>query len=829
MRAILCVALLFAAPAPQALAAASAAPVQDREELDQILDDRLVASEDIPVDQIWAEAKVVATLIGDEYGEAFDQALDQRLAKPASGRAVLFLVAARLLGEDPDMQLLSEALLPLLEADEDKLAIAATDLFATAGFEREDIEMREAVANTLLEVCEDGQRSPRLRTQAALAAYQVGLGGQTPRSRAVLYGFLGSSDPNLRARGALAMAQLGIIEEVAGVEEELADLASLPGPDGRLAAAYIKQVRLRRFHDRQLENAFAEQRRNISSSALGADLERMERLIDFVQSYHLEGSLVSREELLQAAMNGMLQSLDRHSTYFDPKSYKRFEQDLEAEYGGIGAYVGIDREDGLFTITRPIYSGPAYLAGLTTDDKIVRIGDWPTIGEVDTEVIKRLKGRPNTEVELFVWRRGMDPELIERPTDEMRVVVNRAAITIPPVHHEMLPGKVGLVELTTFSRVASSEMQRALVALLEDGAEAIVLDLRNNTGGLLQEARNVADLFLDKGKLVVSTERRGQRPTEYRTRSNGQIPPDMPVAVLINRFSASAAEIVAGALQDHRRGVLVGQRSYGKGSVQNLFRMPEEADDGFEDENGNRRHDNWETLTNDQNQNGEFDYAPRIKLTVERYLLPTGRSIHRELDEEGNVTSPGGVSPDVLAGTRRYDSWRLVAMRKVQDTRKLRSYAKKLHADQPELAQQLAAGDGDDWSKYPGFEDLYAELETVLSRADVRFLLRMDVRRAVQDSRGSAFPLGDYQEDLQLQKAIAQLLEEMGKELSDVQAFARTFDDNVDAADTPPVAIARADELSAAIDLVSDADDGKGELTSERLSALRELLEALAR
>lgn len=806
-----------------------AASCQNADELGEILDDRLATAESMSVDEIWAEAQTVAVLIGDEYGEAFDRALDARLSQGSAGhKGTLFMISARLLGDDPDLEALADSLTPMLAITEDAIAIAACDLFATAGFDAEDVDLRETIAAELSNICEDADRSAKVRSRAALAAHQVGLGRQLSRPLRVLYGFLESSEPSLRALGALGLGQLGLVEEVAGVEEQLESMAGLPGENGRLASSFLKQVQLRRYHDSVLARARSTESTDNISGSLSPDLQRVERLLDFVQTYHLEGDRVSRDDLLQAAMNGMLQSLDRHSTYFDPNSYKRFEQDLEAEYGGIGAYVGVDREDGLFTITRPIYSGPAYKAGLTTDDKIVRIGDWPTVGEETDAVIKRLKGRPDTDVELYVWRRGMDPALIERPTEDMLIKIKRGTITIPPVHYEMLPGKVGLVELSTFSRVASSEMYKALGALLKQGATGIVLDLRNNTGGLLQEARNVADLFLPKDKIVVSTQSRRTEPREYATRFDYVVPKDIPVVVLINRFTASAAEIVSGALQDHGRATLVGQRSYGKGSVQNLFRMPGESDDLFADENGNRRHDNWETLTRDQNGNGEFDYAPRIKLTIERYLLPTGRSIHRELDEEGNITSAGGVDPDLDVAAKRLETWRLLAMRKVQDTRKLRTYAQGLHKEKPELAAQLAAGDSDEWSRYPGFEDLYADLGTVLSRADVRFLLRMQVRRAVQDSRGSAFPLGDYQEDLQLQQAIVELFKASEQGIDTIDAFARTFDEATKDLDAPPTAMARSSEISDALALLAEADDAEGKLSKERLAELRQLLESLS-
>ncbi|MFT7676216.1 MAG: C-terminal peptidase prc [Planctomycetota bacterium] len=832
MRAQITVALALALPILASTSAAAPFVVrsQNADELREILDDRLANAETMSVDDIWSDAQTVAVLIGDEYGEAFDRALDARLAQGGSGhKGTLFMISARLMGDEPDLEVLADSLTRLLAVQDEPIAIAACDLFATAGFEAEDVDLRETIADKLITLCEDAGSSAKVRSRAALAAHQVGLGRQLPRPLRVLYGFLESSEPSLRALGALGLGQLGLVEEVAGVEEQLESMSGLPGEDGRLASSFLKQVQLRRYHDSVLARVRSTESNKNIASGMSPDLQRVENLLEFVQTYHLEGDRVTRDDLLQAAMNGMLQSLDRHSTYFDPNSYKRFEQDLEAEYGGIGAYVGVDREDGLFTITRPIYSGPAYKAGLTTDDKIVRIGDWPTIGEETDAVIKRLKGRPDTDVELYVWRRGMDPSLIERPTEDMLIKIKRGTITIPPVHYEMLPGKVGLVELTTFSRVASSEMYKALMALKEQGAKGIVLDLRNNTGGLLQEARNVADLFLPKGKVVVSTHSRARESREYATQFDYVVEEDIPVVVLINRFSASAAEIVSGALQDHGRATLVGQRSYGKGSVQNLFRMPGESDDLFADENGNRRHDNWETLTRDQNGNGEFDYAPRIKLTIERYLLPTGRSIHRELDEEGNITSAGGVDPDVVVAAKRHETWRLMAMRKVQDTRKLRTYAQDLHKDQPDLAAQLAAGDSDEWSRYPEFEELYNGLGTVLSRADVRFLLRMQVRRAVQDSRGSAFPLGDYQEDLQLQQAITKIFEARETGIDTIDAFARTFDEATKDLDAPPAALADSGELSDALQLLAEADVAEGKLSKERLAQLRQLLESLSK
>lgn len=831
--------LTLALASPLLLATPSAGPIQDTgpapaaaQEIDAILDVRLSEARSLSVEELWGAARKLAIEVGDEYGEAFDKALDSRLQGMESwdrkadatgtGKQALFLAAARVYGEDPDAELLQGVLISLLEAADSELIMGGLSLIPQIGISAMDEDPRAELTNNLLEFAENENLAAALRVRAAMTAHRVALGRQVPRAQRILSNFLQASDPGLRAEGALALAQLGVLKESSEVLSELEALANNPGPHGQLAKALLKQERLRTYYDDKLRRAQAERSDMVDSGRIGKDIKALEDLIAFVQAVHLEGDEFTREDLMAAAYQGVLGSLDRHSSYFAPKSFKRFEQDLEAEYGGIGAYVGIDREDSLFTITRPLYSGPAYKAGMQTDDKIIRIGDWPTIGEKMDDVIKRLKGRPGTMVKLYVWRRGMDAGLIERPTEDMVIEVERGVITIPPVHHEMLPGKIGLVELTTFSKVASRQLVEAIDALQQQGAESFILDLRNNSGGLLKEARNVADIFLPKGKLVVSTAGKGKERS-WKTRARALVPEDVPVTVLINRFSASASEIVAGALQDHGRSTLVGQRSYGKGSVQNLFLLPGYQDDTFVDENNNRRFDTWEKLATDHNGNGEYDSAPHIKLTIERYMLPTGRSIHRELDDEGNITSPGGIEPDVNVEQIRRNSWEIVEMRRVQGTGKLREYVHTTYPGNEALFDKLAETDGDDCNAYPGFDGLFADLGTVLTKQDVRFLLRMEVRRKVQDARGSAFPMGDFQSDLQLQKAIAENLKALGEENGGDPSYAKTFDEPTEPG-APPALLARAEDLRKALDLVR-GHEASG-LDEQQLKTLRDLLES---
>jgi C-terminal peptidase prc len=514
-----------------------------------------------------------------------------------------------------------------------------------------------------------------------------------------------------------------------------------------------------------------------------------------------------------------------------PAAFKKFDQELlMPEYGGIGAYVGEDPEDHIFTITRPIYSGPAYRAGLRADDKIVRIDDWPTItpsGSQDTDVIiKRLKGKPGTKVKLYIWRRGMDPALVDRPTEEMALSIERAEITIPPVTSQMLPGKIGLLELQSFTRVASEELSKKLKELLDQGLQGVILDLRNDSGGLLTEACNVANLMLPKGKLVVSTENRSEKSEKLYTLQDPLIPATMPVSVLVNRFSASASEIVAGALQDHGRAVLVGQRSYGKGSVQNLLPIPGEEDDRYRDDNGNGRFDSWEKLTLDRNGNGEFDFAPRARMTIARYLLPSGRSIHRQLGEDGTVISEGGVEPELIVKSRRIEGWRAEEMyRLLRKEHKIRDWVEQNYAQDRDIFSQIANCDEDDIARYPGFQELYDSLKTMLPPQDVRMLVRGEIRRRVQDDRGAAFPEGDFEEDLQLQAAITSVLEHLNKKPSEINEYARTFD--VPAKDAPQPLASRDDQrtrLKSALTLVTDARN-HGQLDAKTAAELQRAIE----
>lgn len=670
-------------------------------------------------------------------------------------------------------------------------------------------------------------REPALRLAAARALWRVSL-DRRPAAKTCLEELLRLDDPDLRIEAALALAA---IEEYAPALAILRSVEDEPSQRGRLARSYLRT----RDAERQLQSAYGETSRFVGSRS---EYDVVAEVIHNIRQFHVDGEVhvdgeaaaetegadkprrgLSREEMLEAAARGMLRAMDPHSTYFTAKQRAEWMFDLNKNYGGIGAFVNFNDRDE-FTIIRPIYSGPAYKAGLRTDDTIAEVDGWSTRDQDLNEIIKRLKGPPGTEIMIKVARRGW-----KQPRD---IAIKRARIRIDSVRWEMLPGKIGLVELTNFGAETSHELDRALATLNRMGMRGLVLDLRNNQGGYLPTAVKVADKFLDQDKLIVYWEGRNKRiaPREEIRTTEAITQPDYPMVVLTNEHSASASEIVAGALQCHGRAKLVGKRSYGKGSVQQILPVPcrpgdilrdrprkngvydtgetfgdkngnGRYDEGepftdqarqnrvwdpaeeFEDKNGNGKHDPGEPFTDsnkdgryngaeafeDFNGNGKFDVGPGIKITIARYYLPDGRCIHKERDRDGVVTDEGGIAPDIEVKMSDWPGWKEEEVSKLLLKDVFRKYVEARWKGNEELFNRLATFDGCDASAYPEFEAFYQGLATDLDRNDVRRWLRIYVRRRVMDYRGREFVgiyfAGDFQEDRQLQRAILEVLEQI--------------------------------------------------------------------
>ncbi|OJW05823.1 MAG: peptidase S41 [Planctomycetales bacterium 71-10] len=323
---------------------------------------------------------------------------------------------------------------------------------------------------------------------------------------------------------------------------------------------------------------------------------------------------VNRKELLESALEGMLQNLDQHSSYINMGEWQQFRKQIEGKFGGIGIQVGIDGDSGRLRVISPMVGTPAYEAGVLAGDIILEIDGHSTEGMSSDKAVETLTGRPGTEVELNVLHEGA-----EQPTP---IKLTRAIIEVPSVLGEnrqkdgswdyMLDKdkKIGYIRISNFVQSTGEDVRKALDALKDQGVKGLILDLRDDPGGLLSAAVEVSDLFLSQGD-IVSTKGRNTIPKSYVAQQDSPFE-DLPMAVLINQNSASASEIVSAALQDHKRATIVGHRSYGKGSVQNIMEL----------EDGNSV----------------------LKLTVASYHRPSGENIHRFRDAK--VTDKWGVTPD---------------------------------------------------------------------------------------------------------------------------------------------------------------------------------------
>ena len=299
------------------------------------------------------------------------------------------------------------------------------------------------------------------------------------------------------------------------------------------------------------------------------DLDRassyMKDVMRTVNENYVDPGAAAYEPLSRQAIHGMVESLDPHSEYLEVKDNEELAEDLDGEYGGIG--VEIEMNKGILTVTSPIAGGPGAKAGIREGDQILNVdGKAVQHGVAIDKVVDRLRGKPNTHVKVG----------LRRPSEDRRFEVDvlREVVKILSVRGaRVLDGSVGYLQIREFSDHTGEQFFEALNGLLSKGIDSLVIDLRNNPGGLLDAAVDVAEPFFKKGNLIVYTQ--GRKPADrenYYSENEGE-PLKLPVAVLINGQTASAAEIVAGALKDSGRAVIVGERSYGKGSVQTIFKL----------------------------------------------------------------------------------------------------------------------------------------------------------------------------------------------------------------------------------------------------------------
>jgi carboxyl-terminal processing protease len=321
-------------------------------------------------------------------------------------------------------------------------------------------------------------------------------------------------------------------------------------------------------------------------------LELFTNILSIVKKNYVEE--VDTKNLINGAVGGMLNSLDPHSAYLTPEHYKDLQMDTQGRFGGLGIEITV--KSGVLTVVSPIEDTPAFKAGIKPGDMIFKIEDEFTKDMTLVDAVKRMRGLPGTKINISIKREGV-PELID-------FSLVRDTIRVQSVRSRVLETGYGYIRLAQFQERSDRDVQRALEKLAADkgGLKGLVLDLRNNPGGLLTQAVRVSDLFLDSGMIVYTEGRIESQKQKYFAQKNGSWM-DFPIVVLVNAGSASASEIVAGALQDHKRAIVLGGKTFGKGSVQTILPLDDNS---------------------------------ALRLTTARYFTPKGRSIQAS-----------GIVPDI--------------------------------------------------------------------------------------------------------------------------------------------------------------------------------------
>ena len=337
----------------------------------------------------------------------------------------------------------------------------------------------------------------------------------------------------------------------------------------------------------------ADKNQNSDDDNIYKNIELFTKVLSIVKRDYVDNK--SYKELIYGAINGMLSSLDPHSSFMKPESFKEMQVETTGEFGGLGIEITI--RDNILTVVAPIEDTPAYKAGVKAGDKILKINGESTKNLTLMEAVKKLRGKKGTKVTISIFREGL-----KKLKD---ITITRDIIKIHSVKSKMYENNIGYIRITQFQQRTAKDVKKALKEFKKNFKKigGIVLDLRNNPGGLLSQAVAVSDIFIKKGKIVYTNGKVPNSKMEFYAKDDGT-EGDYPMVVLVNTGSASASEIVSGALQDHKRAVIMGTQTFGKGSVQTIIPL---------------------------------EGGAALRLTTAKYYTPSGRSIQAK-----------GITPDIV-------------------------------------------------------------------------------------------------------------------------------------------------------------------------------------
>ncbi len=520
--------------------------------------------------------------------------------------------------------------------------------------------------------------------------------------------------PLARAEATLALAQT---DRFPYVKDEVKALADMPGAVGERANNIL-------LINSRLDDEIV--RDDFTVRLVGEVVQKIRDFYAVDDDDQDQAKRLQPKNLGESSAQALLYSLDQFNDYLNEEDFADFDAQLKANYGGVGAWVGM--RDGRFTVLTPMYDKPAYRAGLRPMDVIDRIDDVDITSMKQNDIIKLLKGEPNTTVKVRVNRRSWK--------EPRQVAVKREIIQIESVVSQMLPGGIGYIRINSFNdgdpyrriKGTANLVKDALVACERQGARGFILDLSNNPGGVMASGVDVARLFIGNSKLIVSSrgKKTARRSSEYKA---GRGAPDYqgPVVVVVNPGTASAAEIVAGAMRDHKRAPLVGRKTYGKGSVQSLIGV---------------------NTTRDRS---------RIKLTVAKYYLPNGDCIHGK-----------GIEPDNKVPENDLSVAELEARWKIRDQHDVMFWLEEndRFVRHEQEYRRLLEFDNLDPRAYPEFDSLLATLQKKYPKEMIdaelaRKELRHGIASYLRDFKGEN-RFVDLEDNSYLQEAVVVLGEAMG-------------------------------------------------------------------